>query len=143
MAEGLFRKAVLPRGDYRVSSAGVAASHGDVASRETAAILRKQGAALEDFVSRPVTAAILEEATHVFAMTQGHLEVLESRFPEHAGKYYLVCEFAAVPGHGLGMDVPDPIGMGRAAYEEVAMVLGHAIPGIIAYIDQTWKCEGA
>jgi hypothetical protein len=35
--------------------------------------------------------------------------------------------------------VPDPIGMGRRAYEEVAGVLELAIPSIIAYIDQTWK----
>ena len=30
-----------------------------------------------------------------------------------------------------------PIGMGRAAYQEVAKTLDAAIPAIIAYIDQT------
>jgi hypothetical protein len=33
--------------------------------------------------------------------------------------------------------VPDPIGMGPAAYEEVAKVLETAIPSIIAYLDST------
>ena len=70
-------------------------------------------------------------------MTHGHLEILESRFPEHSDKYYLACEFADIPGKGLGADVPDPIGMGRKAYEDVAEVLGLAIPAIISYIDST------
>jgi len=137
LAEGLFRKAVAQRGDYRVSSAGVSASRGEPASRETLAMLKKRGARLDDFASRPVTADLLEEVSHVFAMTQSHLSSLESRFPEHAGKFYLVCEFADIPGKGFGTDVPDPIGMGRAAYEEAAELLEQAIPTIIAYIDQT------
>ena len=137
MAEGLFRKAVMDRADYEVSSAGVAASKGTPPSGETAAILKKRGSALENFHSRPVSDLILAEATHVFAMTQGHLQALESRFPQHADKFYLTCEFADVPRKGHGLDVPDPIGMGRAAYENVADVLENAIPTIIAYIDQT------
>ncbi|MCX6880128.1 MAG: low molecular weight protein arginine phosphatase [Verrucomicrobia bacterium] len=139
LAEGLLRKALGSRGDYRVSSAGVAASCGGPASRETTAVLRKRGVELEDFASRPVSAALLEAATHVFAMTESQLGTLASRFPEHADKLYLVCEFADIPGQGVGIDVPDPIGMGRAAYEDVARVLEHAIPGIIAFIDQTWQ----
>ncbi len=139
MAEGLFRKAVAPRGDYTVGSAGVAASHGEPPSRETTAVLKKRGARLEQFASRPVSAELLDEVTHVFAMTHGHLSVLESRFPEHAEKFHLVCDFADIPGKGVGVDVPDPIGMGRAAYEEVAQVLEQAIPAIIGFIDQTWS----
>ena len=44
MAEGLFLKAVADRGDYEVSSAGVAASKGTPCSPETAAILKKRAA---------------------------------------------------------------------------------------------------
>ena len=139
MAEGLFRKAVAGRSDYEASSAGVAAGKGAPCNPETELLLAKHGAALDDFGSRPVSAAILADATHVFAMTRGHLDLLERRFPEHAGKFYLTCEFADIPGEGIGANVPDPIGMGRKAYEEVAGVLNVAIPTIIAYIDQTWK----
>ena len=139
LAEGLFRKTVEARGDYRVSSAGVAASRGTSASRDTVAVLKKRGVRLEDFASQPVTAALLDEATHVFAMTQSHLSTLESRFPQQAKKFYLVCEFADISGQGVGVEVPDPIGRGRAAYEEVAKVLEQAIPTLIAFIDQTWQ----
>ena len=135
MAEGLLRKAIAGRQDFAVSSAGVAASKGAPVSRETQDILRKRGAALEGFGSRPVSAAILKAATHVFAMTEGHLAVLEARFPEHADKFFLVREFSGISDKRQGIDVRDPIGMGPAAYEEVAKVLDAAIPAIIAYVD--------
>ncbi len=143
MAEGLFRKAIAGREDYAVSSAGVSASKGTLCSPETAALLKKRGASLDGFRSRPVNDAILAEATHVFAMTQSHLQILEVRFPKHADKFYLVREFADAPKAGIGCDVPDPIGMGRRAYEEVAETLEMAIPSIIAYIDQTWTPDDA
>lgn len=135
MAEGLFRKAISGRADFTVSSAGVAASKGSSASPETLAILKKRGATLEGFKSRPVSEAVLNAATHVFAMTEGHLAVLESRFPDHADKFFLVREFSGISDKRQGIDVPDPIGMGLPAYEDVAKVLDAAIPSIIAYVD--------
>lgn len=135
MAEGLMRQAVSGREDFRVSSAGVAASKGSAASRETVAVIRKRGADLEGFKSRQVSEAILSEATHVFAMTEGHLAALEARFPGHSDKFYLVREFSGIKDKRAGVDVPDPIGMGQAAYEEVAKVFEAAIPSIIAYVD--------
>lgn len=135
MAEGLFRKAASGRDDLQVSSAGIAATKGGAVSQETLRALKRRGASLDDFKSRPISEAILKEATHVFAMTEGHLAVMESRFPEHADKFFLVREFAGITDRRQGIDVPDPIGMGQPAYEEVAKVLEAAIPAIIAYID--------
>jgi len=135
MAEGLLRLATAGRGDFHVSSAGIAASKGSPASRETLQILKKRGASLDGFKSRPVSEALLKASSHVFAMTEGHLAALEARFPQHADKFFLVREFAGVPEQRGATDVPDPIGMGLAAYEEVAKILDAAIPAIIAYID--------
>lgn len=135
MAEGLLRLALADRKDFSVSSAGVAASKGGKASSETLDVLKKRGASLHGFTSRPVSAAILAEASHVFAMTEGHLANLEARFPEFADKYFLLREFSGITNKRDGTDVPDPIGMGLAAYEEVAKVFEAAIPSIIAYVD--------
>lgn len=143
MAEGLFRKAVAGRDDYEVGSAGVAATCGTPMNSETVKVLKKRDASLPTFASRPVSAEVLEEATHVFAMTSGHLMSLERNFPEHADKLYLVCEFADIPGKGVGADVPDPIGMGPTAYNEVSELLSVAIPALIAFIDQTSKSSEA
>ena len=139
MAEALFRKAVTGREDYVVGSAGVAASKGTPSNPETTALLKRRGVALDSFGSRQVSSALLASATHVFAMTRSHLQTLESRFPEHADKFYLVSEFAEIPNEGVGADIPDPIGLGRRAYEEVAGMFDVAIPSLISYIDQTWK----
>ena len=141
MAEGLLRKAVEGRTDFAVGSAGVAASKGTSASQETLTVLKKRGAPIDGFKSRPVSEAVLREASHVFAMTEGHLAVLESRFPEYADKYFLVREFSGIADKRQGIDVPDPIGMGMPAYEEVAKVFEAAIPSIIAYVDSTMAGE--
>lgn len=137
MAEALFRKAVAGREEYSVGSAGVAAMGGSPASRETAEICKLSDATLENFRSRSVTEELLADATHIFTMTRAHLGLLEEHFPEYSDKYYLTCEFVDIDGRGLGADVPDPIGMGKRAYEDVARVMGEAIPAITAYIDQT------
>jgi protein-tyrosine-phosphatase len=135
MAEGLFRKAIAGRTDFTVGSAGVAASKGSSASPETLTVLKKRGASLNGFKSRPVSEAILNAATHVFAMTEGHLATLETRFPQYADKFFLVREFSGISDKRQGIDVPDPIGMGLPAYEDVAKVLEAAVPAIIAYAE--------
>jgi protein-tyrosine-phosphatase len=131
MAEAMFREATDGRDDFDAASAGVAASRGDAASRETLTVLKSRNIPLTDFRSQPVSADLLDWATHVFAMTSGHLSALEARWPGHAGKFYLLGEFAGESAHRG--EVPDPIGMGREAYEEVASVFEKAIPAIIAY----------
>ena len=139
MAEGMFRKAVEARGDFEVASAGIAAYPGDQANPETVKFLAGRGIRLDGFFSQPVSPELLEKATHVFAMTSGHLEALENLFPEYSDKFFLVCEFVELPGRGVAADVPDPIGMGRKAYEQTGKTLDQAIPTLIAFIDQTWQ----
>ena len=139
MAEGLFRTAVEARGDFEVRSAGIAGYPGDEPNIETAKLLGSRGITLDGFRSQPVSQELLEQSTHVFAMTSGHLEALENLFPDYSDKFYLTCEFVDLPGRGVGADVPDPIGMGRKAYEDTAKTLDQAIPTLVAFIDQTWQ----
>lgn len=133
MAEGLFRKAAEGKG-YRVSSAGVSAYEGSAASPETLEILEKKNAPLVGFASRMVDEDILEEASHVFCLTSGHLSILQRMFPEHQDKLYLVTEFAKIDGQ-VGGDISDPIGCGRRAYEDVARQLEASIAGILGFLE--------
>jgi protein-tyrosine-phosphatase len=139
MAEAMFRAAVKDRHDFEVASAGVSATPGTPASRGTRSVLQSRGLTLDGFASRLVSDELIEGATHVFAMTVSHLTMLHAMFPEHEDKLFLTCEFVDLPGRGVGCDVPDPIGSGVAAYEEVAGTLELAIPTLVAFIDQTWK----
>lgn len=136
MAEALFRAATATRPNLKVGSAGVMATNGSRASFETLDVLKRKSVPFEGFRSRSVTEEILKDATHVFAMTESHLAVLEARFPEHFDKYHLLGEFAPESkGAKLSYDVPDPIGMGMDAYEEVAQVFESAVPSIVAYVE--------
>ena len=55
-------------------------------------------------------------------------------FPEDEEKLFLVTEFAEIDGQ-VGGDVSDPIGCGRAAYEEVARQLDASIAGILGFLE--------
>jgi protein-tyrosine-phosphatase len=143
MAEGLFRKLVAEKVDYEVlGSAGVAAYPGDKISPETMAVLKAEGAdaGMQDFGSRLVDEELLEKATHVFAMTESHLDMLLSAFPDCAEKCNLVCDFVSFDGK-VGVDVPDPIGQGPKAYKMVAQVFQHALPAVVMFMDGELEVE--
>ena len=132
MAEGLLR-AKGQSDSLMVSSAGIAAYEGGSASTETLEILQERGIGLDGFVSRMVDEQILAESSHVFCMTKYHLESLEDRYPGEKGKFHLVCDFTEIDGV-VGRDVPDPIGGGFRAYEEVASFLDRAMEGILGFL---------
>jgi protein-tyrosine-phosphatase len=138
MAEGLFAAMVRNRDDFLVTSAGLNAMDGQRASAHTTDLLRTKGIDLSRFRSSMLTREAVRTATHIFCMTRGHRQGVEMLFPDAADKTYLVCEFS--PDDNLrGSDIPDPIGLGRAAYEETFRTLQRALPSILAYVDQTWK----
>lgn len=132
MAEGLFRKLTTGQ-EMEVSSAGVSAYAGSAASPETMEILQTQGADLPSFQSRMVDEEMLKEADAVFCMTVQHLAMLIQLQPEFEEKYHLVCDFVEIDGQ-VGIDVPDPIGQGPAAYRFVSQILLQAMEGIQGYL---------
>jgi protein-tyrosine-phosphatase len=136
MAEALFRAMLDDGREWEVSSAGVAAAAGQKASRETVEVLAKEGLSIKRFRSRQVDGEILAECSHVFTMTRGHMAVLMERYPEHCDKIYLVSEFAEEDSL-RELDVADPIGMGRLAYEATRHQLGRLLPGVLAYLEAT------
>lgn len=138
MAEALFRDLVRERADYQVSSAGVAAAPGMPANKYSTALLKERGLNLASFKSRMLDRQILEQATHVFAMSSHHMAAIADEFPAHSDKVYLISEFVAEDAL-RGRDVSDPFGQGRSAYEETLRDLEKILPSLLAYIDQTWK----
>jgi protein-tyrosine phosphatase len=138
MAEAIFRELVKGRTDYAVASAGVAAAPGMPASRHTSDLMKERGLDLSAFQSRMLDQSMLEAATHVFAMSAHHIAAIESEFPQHAGKVYLVSEFVAEDAL-RGRDVSDPFGQGRAAYQETLTDLDAMLPSLLAYIEKTHK----
>ncbi len=138
MAEALFRELVKDRSDYAVASAGVAAAPCMAASKHTALLLKERGLDLSAFQSRMLDKAMLDAATHVFAMSSHHRAAIEDEFPAYGDKIYLVSEFVA-DDTLRGKDVSDPFGQSRVAYEQTLRDLEKMLPSLVAYVDQTWK----
>src|SRR5204863_9256103 len=85
--------------------------------------------------SQPLTPALVDRATHIFAMTGAHLETIQTLFPAGAEKSFLLREFEE-PGTTVWRDLPDPIGLGREVYEHCARIIRNALPSVLAFVEQ-------
>ena len=136
IAEGLFKHLVRERGDIEVASAGVHAVRGQPPSLYAVQVCATDGVDISPFRSQPLTAALVERATHIFAMTGAHLETIHLLFPHGAEKAYLLREFEET-GTTVWRDVPDPIGLGRDVYEVCARTIKNALPSVLAFVEQS------
>jgi protein-tyrosine-phosphatase len=138
LAEVLFRELTKERGDYEVCSAGVGAISGHPASRHSQELARQRGLDLSGHRSQAVTIDLVDDATHIFAMSRGHLADLLDRYPDAEDKMYLVSEFAA-DDELRGRDLSDPFGGGLEDYRTTLSHLERLLPCVYRYIEQTWK----
>ena len=88
----------------------------DVPATETAVkAMQELGLNLEDHRSRGVTDEILEASDLVLTMTRDHQEGIQTEFPHHADKVYMLSEMV-----GEQVDILDPVGSPLEAYRETA-----------------------
>ncbi|HEV8184815.1 MAG TPA: hypothetical protein VGP40_02590, partial [Chthoniobacterales bacterium] len=136
MAEGLFRQLIGDRKDISISSAGLHAVRGQVPSFHAVQAMRDEGVDISGLRSQPLTATLVERATHIFAMTGTHLDTIQMLFPHGSDKAYLLREFEEA-GTTVWRDVPDPIGSGREVYLLCAETIKNALPSVLAFVEQT------
>ncbi len=137
LAEGLCRKLLadrlgcgveeLARRGFVVRSAGISAMMGYEATPEAVATAASRGVDLSAHASRPLTAAMLAQADHVFAMTRSHLWAVADRYPSAGPRLRLLAPD--------GRDIPDPIGGEQEVYDRCAEQLVEALR---AQIPQLW-----
>jgi glycine hydroxymethyltransferase len=135
IAEGFFRRLLGNRKDIEVASAGVHAVRGQPPSLYAVQVCEEEGVDISGLRSQPLTAPLIDRATHVFAMTGAHLETIHMLFPQGAEKSFLLREFEE-PGTTVWRDVPDPIGLGRDVYELCARTIKNALPSVLAFVEQ-------
>src|SRR5205085_8399220 len=135
IAEGLFRRLIGNRKDIEVSSAGVHAVRGQPPSLYAVQVCETEGVDISGLRSQPLTAALVDQATHIFAMTGAHLETIQMLFPDGAVKSFLLREFEE-PDTTVWREVPDPIGLGREVYEHCARIIKNALPSVLAFVEQ-------
>jgi glycine hydroxymethyltransferase len=136
IAEGLFRRLIGNRKDIDVASAGVHAVRGQPPSLYAVQVCETDGVDIRNLRSQPLTAELVERATHIFAMTGAHLETIQMLFPRGSEKSFLLREFEE-PGATCWRDVPDPIGLGREVYEDCARTIKNALPSVLSFVEQS------
>jgi len=72
IAEGLFQRLIGNRKDIEVTSAGVHAVRGQPPSLYAVQVCEKEGVSISNLRSQPLTHALVDRATHIFAMTGAH-----------------------------------------------------------------------
>src|ERR1700733_11339303 len=132
MAEGLFRHMVANRPDIRVRSAGVSAFPGQPPSPHAVEVLAELRVDISKLRSLPLSEEMVRGASCIIAMTRSHMESIHYLFPEAAEKTFLLREFE---DYAPSLDVSDPIGLGREAYEVTRDIIRRALPGILKFID--------
>jgi protein-tyrosine phosphatase len=93
-----------------VRSCGVFAVEGAPASPEAVAVMSQRGADLSRHRSAPLTADVVRQADHIFAMTQSHVQSVLSAVPSAADRCRRLCD----------EDVADPIGGSAETYARCA-----------------------
>jgi glycine hydroxymethyltransferase len=136
MAEGFFRRLLGNRKDIEVASAGVHAVRGQPPSMHAVHVCEQEGVDIRGLRSQPLTATLVDRATHIFAMTGAHLETIHMLYPHGAEKTYLLREFEE-PGMTVWRDVPDPIGCSRDVYSVCAATIKNALPTVLAFVEQS------
>ena len=118
-----------------MASAGVHAVRGQPPSLYAVQVCEEEGVDISGLRSQPLSAALIDRATHIFAMTGAHMETIHMLFPQGAEKSFLLREFEE-PGTTVWRDVPDPIGLGRDVYELCARTIKNALPSVLAFVEQ-------
>lgn len=121
MAEAIATGLAERRGlaGIRFSSAGTGAINGAPATPEGVRAVRERGFAPASPGSRSLTTRMIQDADAIYTMTRSHMQNVLHLDPSAAGKVHLL--------DPAGQDVPDPIGMPQAAYNETAIRLEQMI----------------
>jgi protein-tyrosine-phosphatase len=123
MAEGWLNVHLNGKG-WVAESAGVMAGPGGLASPEAIEAMRELDIDISSHRSRPLTGAMVENATVILTMTEGHRHQVIHSFPDADPKTALVHSFGLDPQR----DVADPYGLAVEAYrhtrDELVQALG-------------------
>jgi glycine hydroxymethyltransferase len=124
------------RKDIQIGSAGVHAVRGQPPSEHAIEVCAEAGVDIRGLRSQPLTADLIERATHIFVMTGAHVETIQMLYPMAADKTFLLREFEEA-GSTCWRDVPDPIGLGRDVYNDCAETIKNALPSVLAFVEES------
>jgi RpiB/LacA/LacB family sugar-phosphate isomerase len=135
MAEGLFRRAVQGRGDFRVVSAGLGAMDGQMPTQHSVTAMRELGIDISGQRSRMLTAELVRSADFIFGMTHGHVDTIALLYPPAAEKTFLLREFDETL-EVYEKDISDPIGSPYDVYVFCRDQIEQGIATLLKFMEQ-------
>jgi RpiB/LacA/LacB family sugar-phosphate isomerase len=135
MAEGLFRRAVQGRGDFRVVSAGLGAVDGQPPTPHSVTAMRELGIDISGQRSRMLTAELVRSADFIFGMTHGHVDTIALLYPPAAEKTFLLREFDETL-EVYEKDISDPIGSPYDVYVYCRDQIEQGIATLLKFMEQ-------
>ena len=135
MAAALLQHALAaqpePLRSLKVASAGVAARSGDKVSENSVLALKKVGLDIANYVSRPLTQEMLNEAEMILCMTESHRAMIRFQAEPAPKNIFLFREF--MPQRG-DKEIADPYGGPLKIYEAARDEMVEAIPSLVEFI---------
>src|SRR6266436_8300755 len=142
MAEGIFRRAVRGRGDFRVISAGLGAMNGQPPSPYAVEAVRELGIDISGQRSRMLTPDLVQQADYIFGMTHSHIDTVMLLYPMAAEKTFLLREFDETLDF-FEKDISDPIGGSYEVYLNCRDQIEQGIVSVLRFIEQGEPAAGA
>ena len=143
MAEGALRVLLEKErpGKTEIISSGTAAATGFPATIYGIEAAKLWDADMSKHLSQPLTAALIDKADLILAMTPSHYKEILRLRKDAVTKTYLFNNFPETGGEGEG--VADPIGQGLDQYNQTFLELGEklgaVLPEIIKRIDEKYN----
>lgn len=128
MGEVLLQRALDERfgaGSFLVTSAGIGADDGRPPSQGTIRAMADRGVDVRRLRSTYLRATAAEAAWRIYCMEDYQVAQVRAMLPGDADKVSLLA----------GEEVPDPLGSGQQAYENVALQIERLIPAVLDEID--------
>src|SRR6266566_9920359 len=134
MAEGILRRAVQGRGDYRVFSAGLGAMEGQPPSHYAVQAVRELGIDISGQRSRMLTPELVQQADYIFGMTHSHIDTVMLLYPQAAEKTFLLREFDETLDL-FEKDISDPIGGSYEVYLNCRDQIEQGIASMLGFLE--------
>jgi glycine hydroxymethyltransferase len=135
MAEGLFRKAMAGRGEFRIFSAGLGAIDGQPPTSHSVTAMKEIGIDISAQRSRALTVDLVRQADFIFGMTHGHVDTIALLYPPAAEKTFLLREFDETL-EPYEKDISDPIGSPYEIYAECRDQIEQGIASLLKFMEQ-------
>jgi protein-tyrosine phosphatase len=141
MAAGALRRMLESDGGrILVESAGTAAWEGQPATDPARQVAAGAGVDLADHRSRRLTPAMVRAADMVLVMERGHLTAVRALGADPERSHVL----SEWPGPGEpGLEISDPFGASREAYEECWRRIQHHLERVLPYIREASGARSA